>query len=393
MNYIYLDHNATTPVRPEALEAMLPYLQGEFGNASSASRPGQRARKAVEEARAKLAAFVGADSPDEIIFTSGGTESNNWAIQGALEASKIQGRKRIISSPIEHSSVRTVLKNLADKDIIDWVVVPVQPNGIVRVQDVDDAMTPDTALVTVMAANNEVGTLQPIREIAQLCRKKNIPFHSDAVQIAGKMMIKVNDLGVDMLSLSGHKFGSAKGTGILYLRKGTRLESLIEGGRQEKNRRGGTENVPGIVGMGVAAELAQKELPVIVPYIKQLRDKFESLVLSQISHTSINGDKENRTCNTSNICFEYTDNSALLMTLDIKGLASSSGSACSAGSPDPSHVLLAMGLPQEKAHASLRFSLGHNTTDDEITNAVGLLCDSVEKLRATHPLWKKAANG
>lgn len=391
MPYIYLDHNATTPVRPEVLEAMLPYLKEAYGNASSPTRLGQEARKAVEEARAKVAAFVGADSPDEIVFTSGGTESNNWAIKGALEAGRPPG-KRVVTSAIEHSSIRSPLKNLSDKGLIDLVVVPVQPNGIVRLEDVDDALTPDTALCTVMAANNEVGTLQPIKEIAALCRKKKIPFHTDAVQIAGKLGFQVNDLGADTLSLSGHKCGAPKGVGVLYIRKGTRLESLILGGRQEKNRRGGTENVAGIVGMGAAVQQLDKEMPTSEPRIKKLRDQFETLLTSQIAATWVNGDPTHRICNTSNICFEFTDNSALLMALDIKGIASSSGSACAAGSPDPSHVLLAMGLPQDKAHASLRFSLSHATTEEEIISAVGIICDTVERLRHSHPLWKNVAN-
>lgn len=388
---MYFDHNATTPVRPEVLDAMLPFLKGDFGNASSLTKPGQRARKAVEDARAQVASFIGADSPDEVVFTSGGTESNNWAIKGTLAARRSNGR-RVVTSAIEHSSVRTVLRNLADKGEIDLVVVPVQPNGILRIEDVADALTPDTVLVSIMAANNEVGTIQPIRAIADLCEKKDVPFHCDAVQMAGKLPIRVNDLGVDLLALSGHKIATPKGVGILYIRKGTRLESLIEGGRQEKNRRGGTENVAGIVGMGMSVQLLKREMPESVSHLAKLRDLFEELITSQISHTFINGGPENRICNTTNICFEYTDNSALLVALDLKGIATSSGSACAAGSPDPSHVLLAMGLPQDKAHASLRFSFGHSTTEEEIRGAVGPICDAVEKLRLSHPLWKKAVN-
>lgn len=385
---IYLDHNATTPIRPEAFEAMLPFLKDAYGNASSIHQLGQRSRKAIEEARAQIAAFVAADSADEIVFTSGGTESNNAILRGAVEASRAKGR-RVVSTAIEHSSVRTPLEHLGTIGEIDNVVVPVQSNGIVRAADIDDAMTPDTVLVSVMAANNEVGTLQPLKEISALCKKKNVPLHADAVQLAGKHSIKVNELGVDLLALSGHKFGAPKGAGVLYIRKGTRLAGLIIGGRQEKNRRGGTENVAGIVAMSAAAQAAMKELDGESARIRKLRNLFEELILAKVTHCSVNGDKEQRTCNTSNICFDYTESAGMLMALDLKGVACSSGSACHAGSADASHVLLAMGLPQEKAHASLRFSLGHTTAEAEVRQAAEIIADTVGRQRETNPIWRE----
>ncbi len=385
---IYLDHNASTAVRPEAFEAMLPYLSEDYGNASSLHQLGQRARKAIEDARVKIQKFIGADSPDEIIFTSGGTESNNAIIRGVTEALKSKG-KRVVSSSIEHSAVRTPLRMMGEAGEIDNVLVPVQPNGIVRVSDVDDAITPDTVLVSIMAANNEVGTLQPIKEISAICKKKGVLLHSDAVQLAGKHPVNVNDMGVDFLSLSGHKFGSMKGVGVLYIRKGTRMAAFIRGGKQERNRRGGTENVPGIVSMGAAAEAAMKDLATESTRMKGLRDLFEELILAGSTHVFVNGDKEKRSCNTSNLCFEFTDSSELLMALDLQGVATSTGSACQAGSSEASHVLLAMGLPQEKAHASLRFSFGHPSTEADARNAAKIIISTVAKLRDKNPIWRE----
>jgi cysteine desulfurase len=385
---IYLDHNATTSVRPEAFDAMLPFLKESYGNASSLHQLGQSARKAIEIARGQLAAFLGADSADEIIFTSGGTESNSTVIHGVLTSAGKKGR-RVVSTAIEHSAIRTPLRNLGDADEIDNVVVAVQTNGIVRAHDVDDAITPDTILVSIMAANNEVGTLQPVAAISAICKRKGVLFHSDAIQLAGKHPIKVNELGVDLLSVSGHKFGAPKGVGALYVRKGTRLDALISGGKQEKNRRGGTENVAGIVAMGAAAEAAMKELPIETPRITKLRDLFEELVLAGLTHTSINGERRERICNTTNLCFEYTDSSEMIMALDLKGIACSTGSACQAGSAEASHVLLAMNLPQEKAHASLRFSLGHPTTEDEVRSATKIIVETVQRLREKNPLWRE----
>jgi cysteine desulfurase len=390
MSHIYFDHNASTPVYPEAFDEMIPFLRDDFGNSSSIHWYGQRAKKAVEQARERMAKFINAESPDEIIFTSGGTESNNTAIKGAFGGTNQPG-KRFVTSAIEHSAVRHVTKHLAEMRGADNVVVPVQPNGIVKLSDVDEAITPDTILCTIMAVNNEIGTIQPVQEIAKICRKKNVPFHTDAVQAAGKIPVDVQAWGVDMLSLSGHKIGGPKGVGILYVRKGTRLTSLIQGGTQQKNRRGGTENVAGCVGMAVAADITAKNFKEEVARLHKMRDHFEKTILSQIPSTFVNGDVQNRSGNTSNIGFEYTDSSELVMALDLKGIAVSNGSACAAGNPEPSHVLLALGLPQDKAHASIRFSFGHTTTDDEIAKAIPIIKETVERVRQNHPLWKKAS--
>ncbi len=387
---VYLDHNASTPMFPEALEAMLPYLKEDYGNSSSVHQYGQRAKKAIQEAREQMAAFINAESADEIIFTSGGTESNNTAIKGAFGSTQQPG-KRFVTSAIEHSAVRHVIQHLAEMRNADNVVVPVQPNGLLKLSDVEDAVTPDTILVSIMMVNNEIGTIQPIADIAKICKKKNVPFHTDAVQAGAKIRVNVQALGVDMLSLSGHKIGGPKGVGILYVRKGTRLNSLIQGGTQQKNKRGGTENTAGSVGMGVAAKLVLQHFDEETARMKKLRDRFEKEVLAQVPRSSINGDPVNRVCNTSNLCFEYTDSSQMVMALDIKGVSCSNGSACAAGNPEPSHVLLALGLPQEKAHASLRFSVGHTTTEDEITRAILIIRDTVARVRETHPLWKKAS--
>lgn len=386
---IYLDHNASTPLRPEALEAMMPYLRNEFGNASSIHQAGQRARKAIEDARAELARFIGADSPDEIIFTAGGTESNNFAIKGAVAENRRTGR-RVVSSAIEHSSVRSVLRDLVVDGDIDNVVIPVESNGMVRAKDVEDALTSDTILVSIMAANNETGVLQPVRDIAQICRERKIVFHTDAVQLGGKLPVRVNELGVDLLTLSGHKIGAAKGVGILYVRRGTRLRSLIHGGKQEKNRRAGTENVAGIVSMGVAARLTALHLDAEVEHVRKLRDEFEAQVLKAVPRAFVNGDPAHRIANTTNIAFECVDSSEMIMALDLKGVACSSGSACHAGSAEASHVLLAMGLPQDKAHSAIRFSFGHTTTEQDARTAAFAVADTVERLRKNHPLWREA---
>ena len=386
---IYLDHNASTPIRPEALEAMLPFLKNEFGNASSLHQAGQRSRKAIEDARAEIARFIGADSPDEIVFTSGGTEANNLALKGAVAENARAGR-RVVSSAIEHSSVRSVLRDLAVGGAVDNVVVPVTSDGVVRVDELAAALTPDTILVSVMAANNETGVVQPVSAIADLCRQRKILFHTDAVQLAGKAAIRVNDLGVDLLTISGHKFGAAKGAGVLYVRRGTRLRALFHGGRHERNRRAGTENVAGIVSLGAAARAAAADLAADAAHAARLRDLFEERVLKALPRAFVNGGRAERMPNTSNICFEFTDNSETLMALDLKGIACSSGSACQAGSAEASHVLLAMGLPQEQAHASLRFSFGHTNTEQEVGAAAVAVIETVERLRKTHPLWREA---
>ncbi|OVE78421.1 hypothetical protein BVX98_00225 [bacterium F11] len=387
---IYLDHNSTSPLSSGVLEAMLPYLNEEYGNASSITQMGQRTRKAVEDARKTLAHFIGAEDPDEIVFTSCATESNNMAIKGTLDAYHSKGR-RIVSSSIEHASVRNILYHLAEKGQIDHVVTPVQQDGLINLEAFEESLTPDTILVSMMAVNNETGVIQPIQEIAKMCKEKEVLIHSDAVQAAGKICIDVKEWGVDLLSLSAHKFGGPKGVGLLYIRKGTQLESLLHGGRHEKNRRAGTENVAGIVGMAKAAEIAQKRISNNT-HVKELRDFLEEKVTSQISHTFVNGHQEKRISNTSNICFDYTDSSSLLMALDLKGVSCSNGSACATGSVEASHVLLAMGLPQHQAHAALRLSLGPSTTGEEISMTIEALKNCVQRIRDTHPLWRELVN-
>ena len=390
-DFIYLDHNATTPVYPEVFEAMLPYYKENYGNASSVYQLGQQSRKAVEEARVIMARFVGADDPNEIIFTSGATESNNMAIKGILEAHQSKG-KRIVSSAIEHSSIRNVLSHLAKTNKVDVVTIPVTKDGLLQMDQVDSALTPDTVLCTVMTANNEIGTIQPIQECAPLAKKKNIPFLADAAQTAGKMPIRVNELNVDLLSLSAHKFGGPKGIGLLYVRQGTKMESFIQGGSHEKNRRAGTENVAAIVGMAKAAQIAMENFNQTTKKLSHLRDSFEDLVLKTIPLTYVNGSRSNRIPNTSNIGFDCIESTGLLMALDLENVACSNGSACSTGSVEASHVLLAMGLPQEKAHSALRFSFGSNNNEAQIQKTVSILASAVQRLRKNHPLWKDVAH-
>lgn len=388
---MYFDYNSTSPMRPEVLEAMKPFLTGDYGNPSSLHHLGQIARKAVEEARATMAAIIGAGDPSEIIFTSGGTEANNLAIKGAARTRSLRQR-RIVTTAIEHAAVRQPARALAEEERLDHVAVPVEPDGRVAVERATEAMTSDAFLVSVMAANNETGVVQPIAEIAAECRDREILFHTDAVQVGGKIKINVNAMGADMLSLSAHKFGGPKGVGVLYVRKGTRLSAQIHGGRQENNRRGGTENVAGIVGMAAAASIAEKELPALTSRLEQWRNDLERNVLARVPHTFVNGSAAQRLCNTSNICFPFTDSSAMVAALDLRGLCCSNGSACASGVPEASHVLLAMGLPQDKAHASLRFSIGHKTLKNEIDAAVELLVETTARQRETNPLWKEAVH-
>lgn len=391
MKTIYLDYNATTPVYPAVVDAMLPFLKEEYGNPSSVYQLGQRARKAVEFARETMAGFIGAEDPSEIVFTSCATESNNMALKGIAGAYQSKGR-RVVSSVIEHSSVRNVLNALSAAGRIDSVPIPVSADGLVEVGSLAEALTPDTVAVSVMAVNNEIGTIQPTERIGRTCREKNILFHTDAVQAAGKFKIDVNELNADLLSLSAHKFGGPKGAGVLYIRKGTRMEALLHGGSHEKNRRAGTENVAGIVGMAEAARQTEKNRQRENGRIESLRNRLEEKILASIPHTGVNGKRGRRVSNTANIRFDYCDSSALLMALDLKGVACSTGSACQTGSVEASHVLLAMGLPQEKAHGSLRFSLGPGNTEEDIERTVSILSDVTARLRENHPLWKEAAN-
>jgi len=373
---IYLDHSATTPLDIRVLEAMKPYLDHDFGNASSIYRAGQEARKAVEDAREKVANLLGA-KPKEIIFTSGGTESNNTAIKGVAA---LHEGGHIITSAIEHPAVLKVVKWL-EKRGFSATYIEVGSDGIVDPDDVRKAIRKETFLITIMHANNEVGTIQPIDEIARIARENDIVFHTDAVQTVGKIDIDVNRMGIDLLSLSGHKLYGPKGVGCLFIRKGVKIEPFMHGGHQEWGKRAGTENVPGIVGLGRAAEIAKEEMHEEARRIRELRDKLEAGIAERITDVLFNGDRKQRLCSISNICVKYVEGEAMLLSLDFHGIAASSGSACTSGSLEPSHVLLAMGISPEIAHGSLRFSLGRTNTDQDIDKVLEVLPPIVEKLR------------
>ena len=374
---IYLDHNATTPIDSRVFEAMRPYLTEEFGNPSSIYRAGQDVRKAVEDARERLAGILGA-APREIFFTSGGTESDNTAIKGiALN----RGSGHIITSAIEHPAVIEVVAWL-EKRGFSATYVGVDGDGLVDPGEVKRAIRDDTIVISIMHANNEVGTIQPVEEIAAIAHDKGIPFHTDAVQTTGKMRIDVDAMGIDLLSLSAHKFYGPKGVGALYVRKGTRFDPCVHGGHQERGIRGGTENVAGIIGMGKAAEIAAAEMEKESVRVRKLRDKLESGLAERIEDIRFNGHREKRMYNTASVIIKYVEGEAMLLNLDYHGIAASSGSACTSGSLDPSHVLLAMGLPAPIAHGSLRFSLGRATTEDGVDKVLEVLPPIVEKLRA-----------
>ncbi|MGH9789212.1 MAG: cysteine desulfurase NifS [Candidatus Acidiferrales bacterium] len=386
MRKVYFDHNATTPLAPEVLEAMTPYLTEEFGNASSIHSVGQRARAAVENARAQVAALLGARDK-EIIFTSGGTEADNMAIRGVVGASE-RPRQHIVTSALEHHAVLNTCQAL-EAEGVAVTYVGVGRAGIVDPEDVRRALTPDTVLITIMHANNELGTVQPIAEIARIARERKIPFHTDAVQSGGKIPLNVAELGVDLLSLSAHKLYGPKGTGALYIRRNLRLKPLMFGGHHERDRRAGTENVAGIVGFGAAAELARAHLAEEAKRLAALRDSLERRLLSAIPHCGLNGDPARRTPNTTNLHFDFIEGEPLVIALDLKGVAVSTGAACSSGAVEPSHVLTAIGLPPERARSSLRFSLGRATTAADVDYVCEVLPAVVEHLRSLSPLYKK----
>ncbi len=394
MRRVYLDNNATTAVRPEALEALTPYLADEYGNASSIHSFGQRARAGVERARAEVAALAVAQ-PKEVIFTSGGTESDNLAIFGVVGATKLHraGRKHVITSAIEHHAVLNACQHL-EKTGVDVTYLPVGSEGIVDPDDVRRAIRPETVLITVMHANNELGTLQPVEEIGKIAQEADIYFHSDAVQTAGKLPLDVGKLGVDLLSLSGHKLHGPKGVGALYVHRGVHLEPLFYGGHHQRDLRPGTENVAGIIGLGKAAELARREQAAEAVGIGRLRDRLEEGILAAVPHTGVNGSRERRLPNTTNIYFEYIEGEALVIALDLKGVACSTGAACSSGAIEPSHVLTAIGRPPEIARASLRFSLGHLNVAEDVAYVLEVLPETVHRLRELSPLYRKptAAN-
>jgi cysteine desulfurase len=380
MTRIYLDHNATTPPDRAVVDRMAAALREDFGNPSSVHHFGQVAKAALDEARSAVAALVGAD-PSEIIFTSGGTESDNFAIRGVAEALEITGRTHLVASAIEHEAVLNTLKALARRG---WktTLLPVGERGIVSPEALAAALTDETALVSVMHANNEIGTIQPIAELARIAKARGAVFHTDAVQSAGKIPVDVKALGVDLLSISAHKFYGPKGAGALWARRGLRLQAPITGGKQERSRRAGTENVAGIVGLGVAAQLARTTMAEEGARLGALRDRLEEGILHAVPGTAVNGARSPRVPNTTNISFERVEAESLLIGLDLAGIAVSTGSACSSGTLEPSHVLKAMGFPAHRTQNSIRFSLGAANTDADIDRVIAALPGIVEKLRS-----------
>ena len=386
MEHVYFDHAATTPVDERVLQKMLPYFTDNFGNPNSQHWFGRRSVTAVDEARDTVASLIGA-KPSEIYFTSGGTESDNWAIRGAAHARAEKGKHLIISA-VEHPAMITTAKEL-EKEGFEVSLAPVDEYGAVDVEKLKSLLRPDTISVGIMTANNEVGTIQPLAEISGLCRERGILFFTDAVQAAGALKIDVNDPAVDLLSFSGHKFYGPKGVGVLYIRSGLKLGKIITGGHQERTMRGGTTNVPAIVGLAEALRLAQEEREKNAAYVSSLRDRFISRVLHEIPYVKLNGHPQNRLPANANFSFRYIEGESLLFSLDLAGIAVSSGSACSSGSLEPSHVLLAMGLPEGLAHGSIRFSFGKDNTPAQIDYAVDKLKEIVVKLRALSPLFPK----
>ena len=376
---VYFDYNATTPLAPDVIEIVARASREIFGNASSVHRFGQQAKAMLDDARSSVAALVGGD-PSEVVFTSGGTEADNFALRGVAEALEPAGRRHLIASVIEHEAVLNTLKALARRG---WQVtlLPVDPSGIVSPERLRDSITDDTAIVSVMHANNEIGTIQPVAALAEIAHAHGALMHTDAVQSAGKIPVDVRALGVDLLSLSGHKFNGPKGAGALWIKRGTRVQSTMTGGKHERNRRAGTENVPAIAGLGVAARLAREKGGGEATQIAALRDRLEQRILATVPGTAVNGDRDRRVPNTTNISFDRVEAESLLIALDLEGVAVSTGSACSSGTLEPSHVLKAMGLPAHRTQNSLRFSLGTFSTEAEVDFVAGILPRLVEKLR------------
>ena len=387
---IYADNAATTRLSDTALNAMLPYLQGEYGNPSSLHSVGQRAQEALTEARARIAARLGCQ-PTEVIFTSGGSEADNQAIRSVAAFGKLKGKTHIISTAFEHHAVLHTLEAL-EKEGFTVTLLDVHEDGMVSAQQVEEAITPETCLVTIMYANNEIGTVQPIAEIGDVCRRHGVLFHTDAVQAVGHLPVNVAEQNIDLLSLSAHKFHGPKGIGVLYARRGVPTFPLIHGGAQERGRRGGTENIPAIVGMAAALDEACDHLEEDTRKLTALRERLIA-GLSNIPHSVLNGHREHRLPGTVNFCFEGIEGESLLLLLDDKGVYASSGSACTSGSLDPSHVLLAIGRPHEIAHGSLRLSLSPDTTQEEVDYMVEAVTDVVAYLRSISPVWRNLEAG
>ena len=388
--FVYADNAATTCVSRAAVDAMLPYLLEDYGNPSSLYAFGQKAQEALQEARETVAKCIGA-TPREIYFTSGGSEADNQAIVSAARVGARHGKKHLISTKFDHHAVLHTLKKL-EKEGFEVTLLDVHEDGVVRLEDVEAAIRPDTCLVTVMFANNEIGTIQPIREIGALCREKGIPFHTDAVQAAGHMPIDVVDMNIDMLSMSGHKFHAPKGVGVLYAKKNMPLVNIIEGGAQERGKRAGTENVAGIVALAAALKESCEHMEENTAKILPMRDKLFA-ELSKIPHSKINGSLEHHVPGTVNMCFEGIEGESLLLLLDRDGICASSGSACTSGSLDPSHVLLSIGLPHEVAHGSLRLSIGEYNSMDQIDHIIEVVPRVVAYLRSISPVWDELEKG
>lgn len=382
---VYLDNSATTAVDKEVLEVMIPYYTELFGNPSSLHNYGRKALKAVDESREIIAKCIGAKA-NEIYFTSGGSESDNWALKGVVKSIK-QNKKHIITSSIEHPAILDTLKYLEEKENVKVTYLPVDKQGRVSLQELEDAVTDDTILVSIMFANNEMGAIQPIEEIGRFCHEEGILFHTDAVQAMDSQKIDVNKLNIDLLSMSAHKFHGPKGIGALYVRSGVKLDRLIHGGHQERRMRAGTTDTPLIVGMAKALEIAIRDMDENNIRISSLRDAFVKRVLDEIPFSYLNGGVEHRLPNNANISFEYIEGESILINLDLSGIAVSSGSACSSGSLEPSHVILALGVKEELAHSSIRFSLGKDTTKEEMDYTFDVLKASVERLRQMSPLF------
>lgn len=383
MKSVYFDHGATTPMREEVLEAMLPFLKDKFGNPSSLHSFGREAKKHIDDAREKVASAIGAH-PEEIIFTSGGTEADNLAIQGTVARLKDKGN-HIITSQIEHHAVLDTCEAM-EKQGYKVTYLPVDEYAMIDPNDLKEAITDDTILITIMHANNEVGTIQPIKEMAKIAKENNIPFHTDTVQTVGSYPVDVRELGVDMLSLSGHKLNGPKGVGALYIRKGSKIKKILHGGAQERKIRPGTENLPGIIGLGEATKLAVLELDKKIKETTYLRDKLIE-GLSKIEYTRLNGHPTERLPGNANVSIEYVEGESLLLNLDMKGIAASSGSACTSGSLEPSHVLKAMGLDHQSAHGSLRFTIGRGNTEEDIDYLLDVIPEIVERLRSMSSIW------
>lgn len=388
--FIYADNAATTAVSEEVLNAMMPYFTQAYGNASSIYKLGRDAQRDIEFAREKVAKSVGAD-PNEIYFTSCGSESDNWAVKGTAERLSAKGKKHIITSAIEHHAILHTTEYL-EKNGFEVTYVPVDEKGLIDPENVRKAIREDTALVSIMYANNEIGTIQPIDEIAAICKEKKVLFHTDAVQAVGHIDIDVHKQGIDMMSISGHKIHAQKGIGALYVRKGVALPNLIHGGGQERSKRAGTENVPAIVGLGVATEIACKNIPEKNAYVTERRNRIIDELL-KIPYTRLNGDRDKRLPGNVNISFEGIEGESLLLMLDMYGICASSGSACTSGSLDPSHVLLAIGLKHEVAHGSLRLSIEENITDEDVDYIIKTVPVVAERLRAMSPVWEKMMKG